>query len=661
MSVSFKYLFTPLKIGSTIVRNRILMTAHVTNFAKDNLPTEEMAYYYAERAKGETGLIITQGCVVHPSSKGFNDKLVYPFDERAIPGLKTIADMTHQHGAKIFGEMFFLGNRMTGIYSSLPVWAPSDVPDPAYHETPKEMEVEEIEEIKEGFGKSSHNFEKAGFDGVEIHCGHGYGLMQFLSPLFNKRTDKYGGSLEKRMTLPLEVIDEIRENVSRQFAVGPRLSGDELAFNGYTLDDMKTFAKRVEETGKVDFVDVSVGNPYVSYLQVSPMYVRPGHIVYMAAAIKEVVCLPVFTVGRITDPVFAESILADGKADMVAMTRALIADPEMPKKAREDRVDDIRTCVGDMQDCVGKFNAGTGIGCIQNATVGKEKEWGIGTLTTVKKSKTVVVVGGGPAGMEAARVAALRGHSIVLYEREKELGGQVNLAARLPGREEISQVVRWLDLQVNRLGVKIILGREATSQMITKLNPDTVIVATGARHEKTGFTAYRPDLACIPGSEQQNVVVPEQILKGEVKTEGNIVILDEDAHITALGLAEMLATEGKKVEILSRMLYVGMDVDSNSLAMVYSRNFKAGVKITPLSYIKEISGKTVVAYHTYTKEERKIENVNTVVLVTSRQANNELYKHLKGKVPELYAVGDCVAPRRIGMAIYEGHKVGRRV
>jgi hypothetical protein len=188
-----------------------------------------------------------------------------------------------------------------------------------------------------------------------------------------------------------------------------------------------------------------------------------------------------------------------------------------------------------------------------------------------------------------------------------------------------------------------------------------VIVATGARHQKTGFTAYRPDLACIPGSEQQNVVVPEQILRGEVKPEGNVIILDEDAHITALGLAEMLATEGKKVEVLSRMLYVGMDLDSNSLAMVYSRNFKAGVKITPLNYIKEISGNTVVAFHTYTKEERRIENVNTVVLVTSKKVNNELYKQLKGKVPELYAVGDCVAPRRIGMAIYEGHKVGRLV
>jgi len=661
MSEAFKYLFTPLKVGSIIVRNRILTTAHVTNFAKDNLPTETMAYYYAERAKGGIGLIIIQGCAVHPTSRAFNDKLVYAFDDRAIPGLKIIADMAHEYGAKIFGECFHAGIRMTGVYSSLPIWGPSDVSDPAYRETPHEMEMEEIEELIEGYAKSAENFKKAGFDGTEVHCAHGYQLMQWLSPLFNKRTDKYGGSMEKRMTLPLEIIDRIREKVGREFVVGVRITGDELTPGGYTLDDMKAFAKRLEETGKTDFIDVSIGNPFTTFLQVAPMYVRPGHTVYLSAGIKEVVGLPVFIVGRVTDPVLAESILAEGKADMVAMTRALIADPELPNKAREGRLDDIRACVGDMQDCTGKFGAGTGIGCIQNPAVSREKEWGIGTLKPAEKRKRVMVVGGGPAGMEAARVAALRGHEVILYEKEGELGGQVNLAAKLPGREEISQVARWLELQLKKLGVKMILGKEVTPEVVDEVKPDAVVVATGAEYVKTGFTAFRPQMPSIPGAEQENVVTPEAILRGQVKAGKKVVILDEDGFIVPLGIAELLASEGSQVEVLSRMLYVGMDLDGNTLTMVYSRNFKEGVKLSPLTYMKEISGNNVVAFHVFSKEERKIEGVDTVVLATRRKANNELYERLKGRVAELYAVGDCVAPRRLGMAIYEGQKIGRQL
>jgi len=660
MSEQFKYLFTPLKIGTLTVRNRIVSTGHGTQLAESHLPSERLAYYHAERAKGGVGLIVMEGTSIHPTNVD-GDHMMFGFDERAIPEFKRVADMVHEYGAKIFGQLHHRGIHNYSDHSRLPVLGPSDVPGVLNLETPKEMEIEDIEEIIEAYGKTANNFKESGVDGVEIHSAHSYLPMQFLSPLYNKRKDEYGGSLENRMRFLLRVVDHVRKTVGQSFTVGIRISSDELIPGGLTIDDMKIVAKRLEETGKIDFIDVAMGSHHTYSFIIAPMYVPPGYEVSFTAQIKEVVGLPVFIVGRVTDPVLAESILAEGKADMVAMTRALIADPELPNKAREGRLDDIRACVGDMQDCVGMLLKGRGIGCIQNPAVSKEKEWGIGTLKPTEKRKRVLVVGGGPAGMEAARVAALRGHEVILYEKEQELGGQVNLAAKLPGREEISQVARWLELQLKKLGVKVILGKEVTPEVVDEVKPDAVVVATGAEHVKTGFTGFLPQLQYIPGSEQENVVTPEAILKGQVKAGKKVVILDEDGFIVPLGIAELLASEGSHVEVLTFLTHVGGYLDFINRGIVYRRVLNLGVKLSPLTYMKEISGNNVVAYNIYTREERRIEGVDTVMLATRRKANNELYEQLKGRVAELYAVGDCVAPRRIGMAIYEGQKIGRQL
>ncbi|MBI2876338.1 MAG: FAD-dependent oxidoreductase, partial [Candidatus Tectomicrobia bacterium] len=325
-------------------------------------------------------------------------------------------------------------------------------------------------------------------------------------------------------------------------------------------------------------------------------------------------------------------------------------------------LEDIRTCMACSEGCIQRLFAQRQATCVQNPAAGREEKWGIGTLKAAPKKKKMVVVGGGPAGMEAARVAALRGHEVVLYEKEPELGGQVLLAARLPYRDEFGGSVRYLSLQINKLGVRVQLGTEATLEIIQREKPDAVVVATGSVPLRTGFTGLRPDLPGIPGVEQENVCAVHDVIRGTATVGPRVVLIDDDGHHRAAGTGELLANQGKQVEIITRLPFVGMDIVLTDLSLLYPRLLEQGVVLTPFTAVREIRGNQVVVYPIYTpQQERTIEGVDTVVLAMGNRACNELYRALKGQVKELYAVGDCVAPRKIAMAIYEGHKVGRTI
>ncbi len=507
----FKYLFSPLRIGRVTVPNRISFSAHLTNLAENNLPSERQAYYLAERARGGAGLIITEEQSVHPTDHAY-EKLIDAWKPEVIPGYRRICRAVHEFETKVFAQLNHNGGQGDGSYSRLPVWGPSPVADFMFREVPKEMEVEDIREVIDSFGRSAANVREGGFDGVELQLGHSSLIRQFLSPLTNLRRDNYGGSPENRLRFALEVIEAIRETVGEDYTLGVRLCADEMVQGGLTLEDTKEIARRLEASGKLDFIDLTLATFYNLYLVGATMHSPLGYTIPLAAGIKSVVSLPVFCTGRINDPVMAERVLADGQADMIGMVRAQICDPEMANKAKEGRLEEIRYCVADNQGCYGRVGLNKGIGCIQNPNIGHEKERGAGSLKPAPVKKRVLIVGGGPAGLRAAETAARRGHAVTLYEKADRLGGQVNIAALGAGREEFGAVIRNSENICKKLPVNIVLNQEVDADFVLEAK-------TRCRHHRDGVGAQAVPFSrrgCLEGL--QRLAGPSQ--RAESRQEG---------------------------------------------------------------------------------------------------------------------------------------------
>ncbi len=652
----YRYLFSPLKLGSVVVPNRINFAAHMTNLSINHEISEAHVAYYQERAKGGCGLITTEELTVHPSDLAYA-KLVDAFKPGVVPGFQKLTQTIHQYETKIFAQLNHNGMQADGTLSGLPVWGPSRGRDPLFREFSKAMELEEIAECVEYFALSAAHAREGGFDGIELQLGHSSLIRQFMSPLTNLREDAYGGSFANRMRFGLEVIAAVRQAVGDDFTLGVRLNADEMHPQGGITHEMaKRIARFLETDGRIDFIDISLGTFYNLFLVEGSMHTPLAYTTPLSAGIRSVVKLPVYASNRINDPHLAEKILEDGHGDMINMVRALIADPELPNKAREGRDDDIRHCIACNQGCIGRMGIGYTIGCIQNPAAGNERELGVGTLRPCARPKTVVVVGAGPAGLEAARTLALRKHRVVVFEKAEEVGGQNLLAAKVAGRQEIRGVTRWLLSQVNKLPIHWHLGVEATVELIAAERPDAVVVATGSVPKEKPFPGdYGPP----------QVVNTRQILRGEVETGEKVLFLDWNNHHQGSGTAELLADQGKQVHVLTSSLAQGLALNPlQDFILSRQRLAAKGVTCTPNVYVMEINDTTVKGANNYSNEMFELDGYDTVVIAGGNVADDGLYFQLKerlGEEVELHRIGDCVAPRWTDMAISEGHRVGRRI
>lgn len=647
----YQYLFSPLKIGSVVVPNRINFAAHLTNLSENHQISERHIFYYRERAKGGCGLITTEELTVHPSDLAYAG-LVDAFVPEVIPGFQKLTRAIHKYETKIFAQLNHNGMQADGKLSRLPVWGPSPGVDPLFREMSKEMEIEEIEECIEYFALSAAHVLEGEFDGIELQLGHSSLIRQFLSPASNCRDDGYGGSFENRLRFCLEVINAVRKVVGSDFTLGIRLNADEMhPRGGLTLEDVKKIAVYLEDVGQLDFMDLSLGTFHNLYLVEGSMHTPLAYTVPLSSEIRSVVNLPVYCTNRINDPHLAEKILENGQADMINMVRALIADPELPNKAWEGRDDDIRQCIACNQGCIGRMGLGYSIGCMQTPAAGNEMEFGIGTLEPCEVPKKIVVVGAGPAGLEVARVAALRKHQVILFEKELEVGGQNIIAGKVAGRQEIQGVTRWLISQVGKLDIDLRLGMKADEEMVLGENPDAVVIATGS------FPKEKP----FPGEYSfPEVVNTQQVLTGEVEVGEKVLFIDLDGHHQGTGTCEFLADLGKSVHVVTPSLFQGSALGPlQDLFLARQRLAKKGVTCTPDIAVLEIQGTLVKGLNVYSNEMIDFKGYDTVVMAAGNMANDALYFSLKGKVKEIYRIGDCVAPRKTDMAIVEGHRVGR--
>ncbi|WP_234970227.1 oxidoreductase [Carboxydothermus pertinax] len=640
--VIFEKLLEPIQIGPMKLRNRIVMPSMVTNFAAaDGAVTERFKAYHQTRAKGGVGLIIVEASYVHPTGKGFKNQLGIYKDE-LVPGLRKLTEAVHFYGAKIAVQLYHAGRQTTSKVTGMNVVAPSPIPCPVKQEMPEELSKEEIKELIEAFGQAARRAKEAGFDAVEIHGAHGYLLNQFLSPYSNKRTDEYGGNLENRLRFPIEVIKKVREEVGEDFPIIYRMSAEEYVAGGITLEESKVIAKKLVEVG-IDAIHISGGVYESSAMIIQPAAIPQGCFIENAAAIKKAINgeVPVIVVGRIKDPVMAEEIIREGKADLVAMGRALLSDPELPRKVAEGRIQEIRKCIGCNQGCIDRLFQDIDITCLVNALTGHETEFDL--ETTAEKKKKVLVVGGGPAGLEAARVAALRGHKVVLYEQEEELGGQMRIAAIPPHKNEINDLLNYLINQVEKHGVVIERGKKAEIELIKEIKPDAVIVATGSE----------PVIPQIPGVERENVVTAHEVLNGSANVGQKVVVIG--GGLVGCETAEYLADRGKQVIVVEMLDDIAMDIGLLTKALLLKRLVEKKIKILTKSKVKEILADGVIIEKENGMEQ--ITGIDTVVVAVGSKPKNDLLKLLESEGIPVYPIGDCVKPRKIIEAIHEGFRI----
>jgi 2,4-dienoyl-CoA reductase (NADPH2) len=664
-----KLLFTPIKVGKMELKNRIVMPAMHYLSSWEGLVLPHHTDYFVERAKGGAALIIIGGCTIDETSGAVN--MLSVRDDKFIPGLSALAKAVQAQGAKIAAQLYHAGRYSHSILmGGKRSVSSSPIRSRFTGETPRELSIPEIKQVQRNFALAAARIKRAGLDAVEVIASAGYLISQFLSPLVNRRKDEYGGDFESRMRFGLEVAREVRREVGPDFPIFFRVAGNEFMEGGLANREAQIFSRELEKAG-VDMINVTGGWHETRIPQIT-MGLPRGGFVYLAQGIKQSVSIPVMTCNRITDPCLADQILRDGQADLIGFARGLIADPELPNKARQGRYDEINYCIACNQGCFDPIFDQKPQTCLVNARAGAE---GRLTVEPALRKKKIMVIGGGPAGMEAARVAALRGHEVCLYEKNEKLGGQIPLAAVPPGRREFLTFVSYLEKQMEKLKVTVHTRLEASPVHVEMEKPDAVIVATGAE----------PWVPEIKGMDRPSVVLAWDVLSGRVDTGKEVVIVGGGA--VGLETALFLARKGtidaetlyflmfnraedfetlnsllyrglKKVMVVEMLKKLGQDIGISTRWTIIQDIFRLGVRTMTNTRATEVTDKGLVVER---EGNETFLSADTVVMAAGAKSVNALYEKIKDRVPEVYLIGDARTPRKALEAVAEGFEAGRTI
>ncbi|HEY9410435.1 MAG TPA: FAD-dependent oxidoreductase [Jiangellaceae bacterium] len=638
-------LMSPTRIGAREVKNRIVSPPHGTYFGANGMVSEKQLSYYAEKAAGGVGMIVVGSVAAWDRSKASSGQN-YGFSPAAVDGHRQLAAVVQPHGALLLAQLWDGGRQGSSRISHLPLLSASALPDPRVREIPKELEVDEIEDMVASFARSAALVEEAGWDGVEILAAQGYGLAQFLSPQMNHRLDAWGGSHANRARVVCDIVRRIRATVGPDFLVGVRINGDDMIAGGARPEDAVEVARVLEGTGCVDYLNMSGASNENFPLWIADMGHRAGLFVDAARQVKQAVSIPVMVATRIKDPLLAESLLADGTVDLVGMNRALIADPTLPEKVRTGRLSEVRPCLSCNQGCISSTGNGLPLECTVNPTVGRETS----VVRTSLAGLRVAVVGGGPAGLQAAVSAAERGADVVLFEARSSLGGQIAMAAQCTSRSELGLVVAHLTRRLGALGVDLRTGTTATADDLAGF--DSILLATGSRPWRTGFSTAEPGTLTLPGHDLSHVVTAWEVFGAVDRIGARVLVLEDDPQGQATTAAEYLAEHGRQVTIVSRSTSIGLWSAVNQ-DFLYTRLRRAGVELRPHTWVSRIGDRTVEGHDAFSHEPVRLGDFDTVVLATGAEVVDDLYRQLDGDA-RVVRIGDCLAPRRLDHAIWDG-------
>ena len=670
-------LFESTKIGSIEIKNRLAMSAMDLGFTTEGSINKRFIDFYVERARGGVGLIVVGGCYPEMTGKVWKSIIGLDKDEY-IPGLKKLTDTIHKYDTKIAAQILHGGRSASSFFSKTHPVSPSSLSHINIKQRPHALTIPEIKKVIDGYVAATVRVKKGGFDAVEIHGGMGYLINQFLSRATNKRKDKYGGSLKNRIRFAKEIVVAIKEKVGKRYPVIFRLSGEDFVEDGLKIDESVEIAKELEKAG-VDAFNVSPGW-HESRTPIMLMSIPRMSYIFLSEKIKDNVNVPVIGSVRINDLALAEDVIDNNQSDIVSIGRPLIADPELPKKYKRKQFEDIRRCIACNQGCFDSLLGFKSISCLYNVRAGRESEL---KIKKAKKKKKVMIIGGGPGGMEAARVAALRGHDVHLFEKTDVLGGQLRYAYIPPGREEIVNVISFLENQIKKLNVNIELSKKVDTATINKMKPDVVIAATGGV----------PLIPKITGIKEKNVVVAEDVFDNRVKVGKDVVIIGGGTigceialHTAKMGAmdpevacfllknkvidgdkAVELTSKGKRnITILEMKNKIGGRFGISTRWVIMKQIVDAGINSITGIKVKSMSTKSIKKKDkvcvTYEDDKKDIKIfADTVIIAAGYKSNQDPTRKLNGKIDELYRIGDCVEVRTALEAIHEGFEVGLRI